>query len=222
MGPAIQLARAGSKEFLGRHLSLDYSKFDAVGHFLNCPDGLLFQHDDTVGLMSCSGNSVHIEELMQRAFMAVCKSTLPKAAASQAVSALGEFESNVRDHSGYPTTGVIGYELTPEYVGLFASDVGMGVLESLKSNQHHQLLDDAGDALQLSIKEGVSRFEKPGHGNGFRPIFSGLANHTGFLRFRSGNAVLELSGFNQHRVTQEIKERAQIKGLHIFVHCRLN
>lgn len=222
LGPVIQLARVRNRAFVERHLSLDSPRFDAIREFLNCPSGLFFEQSDNVGLMACSNNARDIDELMQRAFMAVCRSSLPKAAASQAVAALGEFESNVQEHCGQSETGVIGYEITAEYVGLFSSDLGMGVLDSLRTNPQHHSLDDAGDALQLLISDGVSRHVTAGHGNGFRPIFTGLANHTGFLRFRSGNAVLELNGFDQVQLTREIKERSETQGLHIFVHCRLN
>ena len=49
--------------------------------------------------------------------------------------------------------------------------------------------------FSVPIYNGVSRFgAQSGRGTGFRPIFVGLANLAGMLRFRSGDHALVIDG----------------------------
>jgi hypothetical protein len=52
-------------------------------------------------------------------------------------------------------------------------------------------LRDHGKALQAALNDGTSRFGADSNrGHGFQPIFIGLLNLYGFLRFRSGDQAL--------------------------------
>jgi len=49
--------------------------------------------------------------------------------------------------------------------------------------------------LRLALTDGVSRYGKEAkRGAGFRPIFVGLANLAGSLRFRTGDHALTIEG----------------------------
>lgn len=173
---------------------------------------------NNIGIASANKNG-NILELMQRALLAINGTRFPKDAAAQAISALGELESNIHEHSEDRTCGIVAYEIHERFIGIYASDNGQGVLNSLRQNPNFQTLEDAGEALQLVIQEGVSRSGEPGRGMGFRPIFVGLASLSGFLRFRSGDALLEINGFGDGPPKQELKERVTAPGFHTFVHC---
>jgi hypothetical protein len=156
---------------------------------------------------------------MQRALLAINRTSFPKAEAHQAASALGELDSNIQEHSHDPRLGIVAYEVTDRFVGLYASDNGLGVLESLRQNPALAQLDDSGEALVMALREGVSSSTEPGRGMGFRPIFVGLASHARVLRFRSDDSLLEINRFGGGKPNQEIKQRSAVLGFHVFIHC---
>lgn len=218
LGPLIQMHRSPAREQIRTDLSISYDGFHGAWEFLKSSQAIYIDHSDKFGLAVARRDNDAAIELMQRALVATNRSALPSAAAAQVVSALGELESNIHEHSGDRSTGLVAYEVSDAFAAVYASDIGMGVLSSLRTNPNFSEVEDAGEALRLALQEGVSSSTDPGRGMGFRPLFVGLASHSGFLRFRSGDAVLDLNGFG-HRPTQEVKERAAVSGLHVFVHC---
>jgi hypothetical protein len=219
LGPIIQLSRSPAREFICDIVTMPHSSLSDAAAFMDRPDGMYLSKDGSVGISTISADGELALELMQRGLMAINRSGLPRAAAAQAVSALGELDSNVFRHSGDKSSGLIAYEVCPSFVGIYASDQGCGVLSSLKQNPAYASVEDEGEAISLALREGVSSSTDKGRGMGFRPIFVGLAAHCGLLRFRSGNAMLEMNGYGESRPTQEIKERAPVVGFHVFVHC---
>lgn len=219
LGPVIQLERSAHVAGIGNHLAVEFGELDGARGFLAKPHGIYVGRSGAIGIAAASANGEAALELMQRGLAAIRRSSLPEAAAAQAVSALGEFEANIIQHSADTAMGVIAYELTSTFLGLYSADSGQGVLTSLRKNPAYEFLDDEGEALKLALQEGVSSSTEAGRGNGFRPIFVGLASHLGVLRFRSGDSLLELNGFAGGSTKQEIKERAAISGFHVSVHC---
>lgn len=219
LGPLIQLRRSSGRQKIFSGIAIDPNNFAAACDFIDDPSGTYVNSSGSLGIAAASDDSDNALELMQRALLAIKRSTLPEAAAAQAVSALGELEANIHEHSEDSTRGFVAYEVQEDFVGLYASDLGIGVRASLSRNQTYSELDDSGEALRLALQEGVSRTNEPGRGMGFRPIFVGLAGHCGLLRFRSGEALLELVGFGDKPTTQDLKERAPVAGFHAFVHC---
>jgi hypothetical protein len=219
LGPVIQYERASSVSGIRELLSVEFGEFDGARDFVANPRGLYMGRGGSVGIAAASPGGEAALELMQRGLAAIRKSSLPNAAAAQAVSALGEFEANIIQHSTDSAMGIVAYELTPTFLGLYSSDLGQGVLASLRKNPTYAFLDDEGEALKLALQEGVSSSTEVGRGQGFRPIFVGLASHLGLLRFRSGDSLLELNGFAGGPARQELKERAAVTGFHVSVHC---
>jgi hypothetical protein len=79
-----------------------------------------------------------------------------------------------------------------------------------------------GEALQLMLTEGVSRHgAASGRGMGFRPLFIGLANLNGRLRFRSGDHALTIAGENPGAMPLMRSQKVPIKGLFASISCRL-
>lgn len=146
----------------------------------------------------------------------------PRKLAAQLVGAFEEIQGNVYDHSGAPGSGLAAYRATARQFEFVVSDGGIGVLNSLRSCDDYAQLEDHAEALCLMLKDGVSRYGKgSGHGGGFRPLFQGLANLNGELRFRSGDQALTIEGVNPGRIPTKTSEKPPIKGLVASVTCAL-
>jgi hypothetical protein len=197
-------------------------RFDVVGRYLT--DGrrdVLTGEGRSWGIGGTESGGRLADELAQYALSATKRSTMPTPAAHQVISALGEFHSNIIEHSGDRSNSFIGFEVTDHFVGVYATDFGMGTLSTLQQNPRYRSLSDHGDSLKLAIQDGVTCTGQVDRGLGFRPIFEGLTNRTGYLRFRSGDALLEISGIKRDDPSLQIKQRPAIKGFHIYVHCEL-
>jgi hypothetical protein len=66
----------------------------------------------------------------------------------------------------------------------------------------------------------VSRYGRDiGHGFGFRPIFRGLANMKGVLRFRSGDHSLVLDGTTPSLTTAKPAQKTTLAGFMVSITC---
>lgn len=222
LGPLIQLSRSQHKGAIHNEIDFDWGRFGGAAAFLERLSGSYLSADGTFGMAAIDRTTDAADDLMQRALLALRRTSLPRNAAAQAISALGELDSNIREHSNDEQSGLIGYEVNEQFVGIYASDMGQGVLNSLHRNPKYAQLADDGEALLLAVSEGVSSTGQTGRGMGFRPIFSGLAAHAGVLRFRSGASLLQINGFTLPVPTQEVKERSPTAGFHVNVHCMFN
>lgn len=146
----------------------------------------------------------------------------PQKTAAQLAAAIGEMQGNISEHSNAPRTGLIAFRARPGIFEFAAADWGIGVLASLKSCDEYASLADHGKALQLMLTEGVSRHgAASGRGLGFRPLFRGLANLHGSLRFRSGDHALTIDGDNPATIPVTLAQKVPIKGLFASIACRV-
>lgn len=143
-----------------------------------------------------------------------------KRVAAQLVGAMGEMYSNIYDHSEAARTGLVAFTARSGSFEFVASDRGMGVLQSLRTCLEYADLDDHGEALRLTLRDGVSRHGSgTGHGYGFRPLFIGLANLNGSLRFRSGDHALVIDGRNPSLMAAKLAQKPKINGFLASVKC---
>ncbi|PPE73075.1 hypothetical protein C3942_14720 [Solimonas fluminis] len=141
--------------------------------------------------------------------------------AQQLVGAIGELEDNIHLHSQAVDTGYVGYRAGNNEFEFVVADAGVGILNSLKSCPDYADLKDAGDALQFALQDGVSRYGRSAQrGCGFRPIFVGLANLMGMLRFRSGDHVLVIDGQSPDLAMARVQQRANLPGFVTSITCR--
>lgn len=217
LGPLIQLQRSSLRANIVSAIET-YGDLEDAARFVMEPRTVYVNRAGNIGISSVGAEDAALE-LMQRALIAINRTPLPRDAAAQVVSALEELASNIQEHSEDVATGIVGFEVQDRFLGIYASDNGIGVLSSLRRNVEYAGLEDSGAALRLALKEGVSSSTEPGRGLGFRPIFVGLASLCAFLRFRSGDSLLEINGFGGGRPTQDLFERAHAIGFHVFVHC---
>jgi anti-sigma regulatory factor (Ser/Thr protein kinase) len=140
--------------------------------------------------------------------------------AAQFAAALDEMASNICEHSGARTSGIAAFRAGADEFEFAVADRGMGVLESLRSNDSFGSLRDHGEALRLALTDGVTRTGEPGRGKGFRPIFVGLANLSGALRFRSGDHAYVIDGQKIDTMYAKTAQKVPLQGFLISVACR--
>jgi len=146
-----------------------------------------------------------------------------KQVAAQLIGAIGEMQSNIYEHSDASATGLIAFNAAPGIFEFVIADRGIGILKSLKTSSRYASLSDHGNALQLVLQDGVSRHAPgTGHGNGFRPLFIGLANLNGSLRFRSGDCALTIDGMNPTLMTHKLSQKPPIAGFFASIACRFD
>lgn len=142
--------------------------------------------------------------------------------AGQLVGAMEELENNIHEHSEAPETGVLAYRAVPGLFEFVAADGGIGVLNSLRRCGSFAGLMDHGDALQMALTDGTSRFgPNANRGHGFRPIFIGLLNLRGSLRFRSGDHALLMDGASPDLATSHLAQKPKMDGFFASVCCDL-
>ncbi|MBO6566369.1 MAG: hypothetical protein JJ956_16570 [Pseudomonadales bacterium] len=151
---------------------------------------------------------------------AAVESGFHKSIAVQFAATVGEFFDNIIEHSESRATGFVAYQGMENKFEIVASDEGIGVLASLKSASEFSSLCDHGSALNLVLTDGVSRFgSSSGRGRGFRPIFVGLANLKGRLRFRTGDHALTMDGKSINKLEASLSQKPEISGFTISVNC---
>jgi hypothetical protein len=141
--------------------------------------------------------------------------------ARQFVAALGEMISNIHEHSGAPTSGIAAFKAANGEFEFVVLDHGMGVLNSLRTCPDYGHLSDHGEALRLALTDGVSRFgPQAKRGLGFHPIFVGLANLSGSLRFRSGDHAVVIDGQKIDTMAIKTAQKPCLQGFFASVTCR--
>jgi anti-sigma regulatory factor (Ser/Thr protein kinase) len=227
LGPVLELARLSADGLLPaptRATWLDIGEAAAFGVALRrggsswtCPFRKMgfYRLGEVPPQDETKRNGFHLEA--QKAAKAV---GFPRQLAAQLVGALCEIEGNVYEHSEAPVTGLAAYRATARSFEFVVSDGGIGVLASLASGPDYRDLTDHAEALRLMLTEGVSRYGKSAkRGNGFRPLFQGLANVNGTLRFHSGDQALTMEGVNTANIPWKPAEKPTLRGLVASVIC---
>jgi hypothetical protein len=148
-------------------------------------------------------------------------SGLVKPVAQSLAAALREMESNIHEHSGASSTGILAFQARPSAFEFVAADCGLGILATLREDEEFADLTDHGLAMHAALQENVSRYGRmSGHGNGFRDLFLGLAHLNADLRFRSGDHALLISGPQPELKTARLAQKAPFKGFLAAVRCQ--
>lgn len=144
----------------------------------------------------------------------------PAQIARQLAACIEEMHSNIYEHSAASATGLISFRAVSNRFEFVVLDRGIGVLDSLRTCDDYNDVRDHGSALRLVLKDGVSRHGgNAGRGYGFRPLFVGLSNLRGSLRFRSGDHALLMDGANRGLATARVSQKPYLKGFLISVVC---
>lgn len=135
-------------------------------------------------------------------------------------AAMQEMADNAVYHSESSTGILVGYEAVQNYAACVIADLGIGVLESLRSNERYQHLTAHVDAIETALKPGESRYGYGKGGTGFASVFKYVAEARGTLRFRSGEAFVSLDGQDEHADRTIIRSVAFRPGLQVSICCR--
>lgn len=144
-----------------------------------------------------------------------------KSLASQLTAALRELHSNIYEHSQAHKTGLVAFQACQGRFEFLVADGGVGILNSLRACPDYARLSDHGEALRLALTQRVSRHGPDcGRGYGFQPIFVGLANLHGTLRFRSGDHALLIDARSPSLVSARVAQKPTLQGFLVSVTCK--
>lgn len=183
-------------------------------------------HDRRIGFIRAlrngsEGDNRLVSFLMdaQRAARDVAR--LPGTTPGQLAAAMEELENNIHEHSDASATGLLAFQAAPGIFEFVAADRGIGILASLQRCPLFAAISDHGKALQSALTDGTSRFGTDSqHGHGFRPIFLGLTNLRGFLRFRSGDHALIINGSSPTLAMAQLAQKPAIDGFFASICCK--
>lgn len=113
----------------------------------------------------------------------------PSDLAHALVGAFAEMASNAAEHASAPIPPVASFDTRTERWCFSVTDVGCGIIESLKRNPEHATVADGRKALGLALQHGVSGTGKPGRGTGFTTLFKSLIDRRCTVRFRSAGVA---------------------------------
>lgn len=138
----------------------------------------------------------------------------------QLAAAMHELENNIHEHSEAAATGLLAFRAAGGVFEFVAADAGIGILASLRRCPLYATLSDHGNALKSALTDGASRFGTDcGRGYGFRPLFLGLANLQGRLRFRSGDHALIIDGTSPTLMTARLAQKPPLGGFFASIRC---
>ena len=228
LGPVIELGHLAANGLLPAPYETDWLKLDGITALYRALLGGNSQwvcpNTRRMGFLR-TGRTLPSSDAIWTGFglaiqQGAAAASFPRKIAAQLAAAVGELYSNLYEHSEAPETGLIVFRAKSNRFEFVVADRGIGVLESLKGCTEHAALSDDGEALRLALTEGVSRHGLgTTRGLGFRPLFVGLANLNGSLRFRSGDHALLIEGRNPSLMTARIAEKASIAGFLISIVC---
>jgi anti-sigma regulatory factor (Ser/Thr protein kinase) len=136
------------------------------------------------------------------------------------MAALYEMTRNALEHAESPHPALVGYQAEGGMALFCVVDAGRGVLASLRSCTDYSQLTTHADAISTAIQEGTSRKGYRKGGLGFRQVFRALAEFNGHLRFRSGDACLQILGSECGPNRGDFHGSPSLHGFQITVCCR--
>lgn len=229
---ACEASLANRAEFAAmRRAWWHHNRVDLLDHLRGHVDGL----GDLTGslLLAGTANSGEVQDVPTAPdqwepgapflmFQERFKTALVNAGASSpfahgVVGALNEMASNAIEHALSPAPPVSTFEVLSDHWSFSVTDIGIGVLASLKNNPTYQTLKNEVTALQTAVRDGVSSTARAGRGFGFTQVFRSLAERACRIRFRTIGALATWEGVSpavQHLKMSPMPQRA---GFHVAV-----
>jgi anti-sigma regulatory factor (Ser/Thr protein kinase) len=226
IGPVVELWNARVEQpGAYKSVSCNGEFFDAVSAAKKHGDAIGLRRGARFGVFPLRLQTVNGDEALWdlwrvRFQQAAEEAGFAKKDAQALVGALGELVDNIHVHSGAALTGLVAFNSAADMVELVVSDSGLGVLATLRRNPSFADLTDAGHALQLAAKDGVSSLAETGRGFGIGQLFRALVGHSGEVRLRSDDHSLTIQGnlLNLEGAV-EAAQKARISGLTVSVLC---
>jgi anti-sigma regulatory factor (Ser/Thr protein kinase) len=222
LGPLLELLHLAGNEIVGDPVAGGWIDLNGAAPLVNAirsgQDSWVCPSTGRLGVMRAVRHGFNRDEqrtsfLMDAKRAARDVAGLPGVSPGQLVGALGELESNIHEHSNHADTGLLAFRAASGIFEFVVADSGIGVLASLQSSVEFSACEDHGKALQMTLTEGTSRFgNEANRGYGFRPLFIGLMNLQGYLRFRSGDHALILDGRSPQLAIARLEQKPQLSG----------
>ena len=145
---------------------------------------------------------------------------ISKSVAGGLHGALKEMADNAVLHAQTDIPTLVGYRVFDGFAQFCVADVGIGVLDSLRSCPDFSYLRFDHEAIKEALRDGVSRFGRNRGGTGFREIFKALSAQWGLLRFRSGEGCVTMDGMDldADHCSEDFVPR--LPGFQVTVSCR--
>jgi len=118
-------------------------------------------------------------------------------------AAFGEIAENAPDHSAEgnaemaPT--MIGYFVTEGEVHFAVSDIGRGVLDSLRENPRWRNLNNSREAILATLEKAATRKAEHLEGGGFKLALKSYVDRNGTLAIASGDGIAHAGADAQGR-----------------------
>lgn len=141
-------------------------------------------------------------------------------AAARLHAALHAMTENAVIHANAPISALIGYRILEGTAQFCVSDVGIGILASLRTCADYASLTLHNEAIKMALRDGTSRFGRGRGGFGFRQVFKALAEQWGNLRFRSGAGCITMDGTGLDYDTGVESYPPPMPGFQVSVCCR--
>jgi anti-sigma regulatory factor (Ser/Thr protein kinase) len=133
------------------------------------------------------------------------------------LGALNEMASNAVEHAEAPVAPVTTYEIRDGQWAFSVTDVGSGVLGSLRRNPKYASVASDVAAVRLAVQDGVSRTGNPSRGRGFAHVFKALVNRMCTIRFRSSGALASWEGTSPAAHQLTLSPSPERAGFHVLV-----
>lgn len=133
------------------------------------------------------------------------------------VGAFAEMASNAAEHAAAPIPPIASFETSAEGWRFSVTDVGCGVIESLKRNPEYAAVSDGRTALPLAMQHGVSGTGKPGRGTGFTTLFKSLIDRSCTVRLRSAGVAAACTATSPTAATLAFLVLPPRAGFHVAV-----
>jgi len=142
---------------------------------------------------------------------------VPSELAHALLGAFSEMASNAAEHAAAPIPAVASFQTSPDRWCFSVTDVGCGVVESLRRNPAYATVPDARTALPLALQHGVSGTGKPGRGTGFTTLFKALIDRRCTVRFRSAGVAAACTATSPTAATLAFLVLPPRTGFHVAV-----
>ena len=226
IGPLLEFAQLAASKRIGRpELFLESSGTAPLLRALGKSVETWTDTEQNIGFIRAARSRLTREESLT-GFLIKAKricgrvSGIPRQVAGQLVAAMRELENNIHEHAEAPETGFVAYYAEPGVFEFVVADLGVGIRHSLRCFE--EFADD-GKALVAALTEGVSRHGSGRQrGYGFRPIFRGLVNLYGQLRFRSGDFAVTMDGDSPELPMAKVTQKVAMDGFFASVLCHSN
>jgi anti-sigma regulatory factor (Ser/Thr protein kinase) len=137
--------------------------------------------------------SLKFDLFLERFCRSMKQQGFPTGFANALCKVVDEMADNVIQHSGQLAegfSGIAGYHVEHHYATFAVSDVGRGILATLRESPEWNHLSTTREALRAILLQGASSRSAQGAGEGFKQLFASLIDRNSVIRLRTENSAL--------------------------------